>query len=147
MSSAGSIDSFFSAPSARRDRWRELHAAAKAWAGGKAKSQKAAAALDDLGVVEEFHAFPGPALMAALRDRLQENDAEGLVSLCKRISVAIASGSYRHNPGEWTGSDGRSGRLLREMGLEYARADRRNRRGCRFRPADVCERRGWAVRR
>lgn len=55
-----SIDQFVSAPSGRHDRWRDLHALAKSWADGGAKRDAVEAALEDVGVIEEFYAFPGP---------------------------------------------------------------------------------------
>ena len=60
------IDHFFSAPSARLDRWRDLHAAGRSWASGDGGQGAAEATLEELGVTEEFYAFPGPNVIDAL---------------------------------------------------------------------------------
>ncbi len=100
-----SIDHFFSAPSGRTDRWRDLHAAARSWSKGEAARGAVEAALGELGAIEEFHAFPGPELMGALRERLQSDDANGFLALAKRISLATITGNYRHDSKEWQAVD------------------------------------------
>lgn len=100
-----SIDHFFSAPAGRTDRWRDLHAVARTWAKGDGPRGAVEAELDDLGVIEEFYAFPGQELIAALRERLQSDDASGFLALAKRISLAIITGNYKHDPKEWQAVD------------------------------------------
>ncbi|UZF93760.1 decarboxylase [Bosea sp. NBC_00550] len=100
-----SIDHFFSAPSGRTDRWRDLHAVARSWSTGSKSRSAVEAALDELGVIEEFHAFPGADLIAVLRGFLQNDDASGFLSLAKRISVAIITGNYKHDSKEWQAAD------------------------------------------
>lgn len=102
---ARSIDHFFSAPSGRHDRWRDLHSIARSWAKGDAKRGAVEQALDDLGVLEEFHAFPGTELMTALRERLKNDDKPGFLALAKRISVDIITGNYKQDAGEWQAAD------------------------------------------
>ncbi|MGO4405781.1 decarboxylase [Bosea sp. RAF48] len=100
-----SIDHFFSAPSGRADRWRDLHAAARSWSTGGKSRRAVEVALNELGVIEEFHAFPGAELLAALRGLLQNDDATGFLSLAKRISLAIITSNYKHDPKEWQSAD------------------------------------------
>ncbi|CAM5212647.1 Arginine decarboxylase OS=Bosea thiooxidans OX=53254 GN=SAMN05660750_03413 PE=4 SV=1 [Bosea thiooxidans] len=100
-----SIDHFFSAPSGRTDRWRDLHAAARSWSTGDKSRRVVEVALNELGVIEEFHAFPGVELLATLRGFLQNDDANGFLSLAKRISLAIITGNYKHDPKEWQSAD------------------------------------------
>lgn len=100
-----SIDHFFSAPSGRTDRWRDLHAVARSWSTGSKSRSAVEAALDELGVIEEFHAFPGADLISVLRGFLQNDDASGFLSLAKRISVAIITGNYKHDSKEWQAAD------------------------------------------
>ncbi|MBF9232178.1 aminotransferase class I/II-fold pyridoxal phosphate-dependent enzyme [Microvirga alba] len=102
---AYSVDHFFSAPSARLDRWRDVHAAARAWVNREVERHAVEAALDEVGVIEEYYAFPGPELMAALREQLQDEDPTGFLSLSKRISLAIITGNYKHDPKEWETAD------------------------------------------
>ena len=99
------IDHFFSAPSGRTDRWRDLHAVARSWSKGDVSRSVVEAALQELGAIEEFHAFPGQELLSALRERLQNDDASGFLSLAKRISLAIITGNYKHDAKEWQAID------------------------------------------
>lgn len=100
-----SIDHFFSAPSGRSDRWRDLHAAARSWSTGGSSRRAVEDALNELGVIEEFHAFPGAELLAALRNFLQNDDANAFLSLAKRVSIAIITANYKHDPKEWQSTD------------------------------------------
>ncbi|MGX5733057.1 decarboxylase [Bosea thiooxidans] len=100
-----SIDHFFSAPSGRTDRWRDLHAAARSWSGGATARSTVEAALAELGAIEEFHAFPGAELMAALHERLQSDDANGFLALAKRISLSTITDNYKHDLKEWQAVD------------------------------------------
>jgi arginine decarboxylase len=99
------IDQFFSAPSARNDRWRDVNAAAKAWAAGHGSRTAVEAALAAGAAIEEFHAFPGVRLLGMLRDRIARDDATGTMALARRISRAVASRSYRDDVGEWESAD------------------------------------------
>ena len=71
------IDAFFATPAAREDRWRELVEMATAWRARKIARDAFEAALQAAEVSEEFHAYPGPHLMAALRSRAKSDDADG----------------------------------------------------------------------
>ena len=59
------IDQFFSGPGARADDWRGLLEAAKAWTSGSSDRAKFEAKLSEIAISEEYHAYPGPRLMAA----------------------------------------------------------------------------------
>jgi arginine decarboxylase len=95
------IDHFFSMPSARADRWRDLVGVARAWSGGRADRTAVEAALAELGPIEDFHAFPGARLMAGLRERLQGGDAKGFAALVRRVSAAIVTRDFKHDTAEW----------------------------------------------
>ena len=99
------IDRFFSGPAARADRWRDLLDAAQAWLAGSGKREQFEAALADLGPTEEFHAYPGLHLMAALRDCAASDDARATVALVQRISTALITRSFRRNSGDWNVHD------------------------------------------
>ena len=95
------IDQFFLMHSARADTWRNVMTAAESWAAGGKDKNAVQAALKDLLVLEEFHAFPGQRLMQALNDRIAANDSGGTARLVRRISDAILTRSYtRENEGE-----------------------------------------------
>ncbi|MCC7282067.1 MAG: hypothetical protein IT556_06765 [Acetobacteraceae bacterium] len=119
------IDQFFSAPSARNDRWREVNAAARAWAAGKGERAAVETALSAGAAVEEFHAYPGPALLGALREKLGQGDAAGFANLALRISTAIASRSYKEDSGDWeiadNAADSPPDRLPPTMGSQRSR--------------------------
>jgi len=95
------IDAFFSTPAARQDRWRGLVDAAKAWAAGAGGRAAFDAALSEAAAIEEFHGYPGPHLMAALRSRAESDDAAGTAALAWRISSALLSRSFRQHAADW----------------------------------------------
>src|SRR3954454_25192714 len=97
------IDHFF----ARADRWRELANIARLWAGGGATRSVLDAAFARIEVQEEFHAFPGGRLMAALRERLTRDlaSAQSFATLVRRVSRAIVTGDYKHDSSEWQADD------------------------------------------
>src|SRR5262245_12181823 len=91
------IDHFFSGAEARLDRWRELHRAVQVWVaksktGSEANARAASsAALKEILPFEDFQAFPGQRLLAALRDRIKGGDSMGASRLVQRISSALMS--------------------------------------------------------
>ena len=97
----GRIDQFFSGPSARADRWRDLVDLAQAWVAGTESRLNFESALSELAATEEFHAYPGHHLLAALRDSASADDARSALSLVKRISTALITRSFRRHAGDW----------------------------------------------
>ncbi len=98
------VDAMFSAVLARFDRWRELVSAAQRWAASRsdgAERNEAATLLAQSLPFEAFYAYPGPRLLAILRDRLDTNDAVGFARLARRISSALMSRSYHHEATDW----------------------------------------------
>jgi arginine decarboxylase len=101
------VDHLFDLTEARFDRWRELLKACQRWvaarATAEAESLKAACAtgFEELLPVEDFHAYPGPRLLATLKERLDGDDAVGFLRLSQRISSAMVSRSYRRDAAEW----------------------------------------------
>src|SRR5689334_20842312 len=89
------IDRFFAGPGARGDQWRDLVEAAEAWAGGTDNRAKIEAAFADVAVTEGFHAYPGAALLSALRDCIEAGDARGTAALARRITRALLTRSFR----------------------------------------------------
>jgi arginine decarboxylase len=95
------IDQFFSGPGARADEWRVLVEAAKAWPKGKEGRGGFERQLAELAVIEEYHAYPGARLMAALKERAAVNDAPGALALAMRITHALQTRSFRQHAGDW----------------------------------------------
>src|SRR4029453_17831193 len=95
------IDRFFAGPGARGDQWRNLVELAEAWSAGAGARNKVEAALDEMIATEEFHAYPGLELIAALHENVAENDAHATASLARRITRAILTRSFRQNQGDW----------------------------------------------
>jgi arginine decarboxylase len=95
------IDRFFAGPSSRGDQWRNLAELAEAWSSGTGSRAQFEANLADVVPTEEFHAYPGHQLIAALRDHAAANDAPGTAKLSRRITRALLTRSYRQHPGDW----------------------------------------------
>jgi len=101
------LDHFFSAVSARLDRWRDLAKAAQSWAtrGGGAEAaapkKECARLLDQLKPFEALQAFPGLRLLHALEERVNSGDAHGTVRLVQRVAGALMSRGYRSEAGDW----------------------------------------------
>src|SRR6185295_3664445 len=83
----------------RADDWRDLVEGAKVWARGGDRANYDAA-LADLSVTEEFHGYPGPQLMAALREAAASGDAGTSLSLATRITQALTTRSFRQHAGD-----------------------------------------------
>jgi len=95
------IDQFLLLHSARADKWRELTTMADAWAKQQGDRLKLEAVLSALEAVEEYHAYPGPQLLAALRESIAANDAGGAARLARRISNGLLTDAYRSRSAEW----------------------------------------------
>ena len=95
------IDQFFAGPGARADQWRALVDTASAWASGERKRREFEIAVADISVIEEFFAYPGPHLMAALRDIMSEDDAGAALTLARRIAAALTTRSFRQHDDDW----------------------------------------------
>ena len=78
------IDRFFAGPGARADQWCHLMELANAWANGTGDRAAFEAALAEMTPTEEFHAYPGHQLMAALREHAAADDAHAAATLCRR---------------------------------------------------------------
>jgi arginine decarboxylase len=103
------IDRFFAGPSSRSDQWRNLAELAEAWSSGSGSRAQFDAALADVMATEEFHAYPGHQLIAALRDQAAANDARATATLSRRITRALLTRSYRQNPGDWDADEDEQG--------------------------------------
>ncbi|MFC4278862.1 aminotransferase class I/II-fold pyridoxal phosphate-dependent enzyme [Achromobacter aloeverae] len=101
------LDHLFSSSAARMDRWRDLNAAAQAWAaGGRGGDSRGSGApvREALAIVrpmESYFAYPGGRLLRLLDERIADDDARGAGRLILRISNALLSGSYRYEEGAW----------------------------------------------
>jgi arginine decarboxylase len=95
------IDQFFAGPGARADDWRSLLDAAKTWSAGMSDRAGFEKQLSQIAVMEEFRAYPGPRLMAALKDRAAANDAAGASALATRVTHALVTRSFRQRAGDW----------------------------------------------
>src|SRR5262245_32628003 len=100
----------FSSAADRRHRWAPLTVLARRWAAGSAKESAVARkeAADDLARLAPFEAlfaYPGPRLLAALRDLLASGNAGAFSELARKVEQALASGSYRHDARAWESSE------------------------------------------
>jgi arginine decarboxylase len=100
-----SIDRLFATPGARADRWCELTEAAESWVGNSGDRTKFGAALAEMAPTEAFHAYPGPQLLATLRNTAANDDAQATAALARRITRGLLSKSYHHHPGDWSADE------------------------------------------
>ena len=94
-------DQFLLIHSGRADNWREITTLADAWANKQGERAALEAALTALSASEEYHAYPGARLLAALTERIATNDAGGAAKLARRISNGLLTRVYRGRPAEW----------------------------------------------
>jgi arginine decarboxylase len=99
---------FFSASEERVQRWREVHRAAKALAGGGQADKlrpEVTALLGQLGPLEDLCGYPGPRLLAQVHERFKTAEWGSLARLTQRISMSLLSNSYRDDPEAWKSED------------------------------------------
>jgi arginine decarboxylase len=97
-SSGGGLDNFFSAVSARLDRWRNLNKAAHAWANkpnDAALRADCAQRVTELKGFESLQAYPGLRAMTALEERVSSGDASGTQRAVQRVSSSLMNRGYR----------------------------------------------------
>ncbi|HEX4779212.1 MAG TPA: aminotransferase class I/II-fold pyridoxal phosphate-dependent enzyme, partial [Usitatibacter sp.] len=103
------LTGYFSMAQARVDRWRSVHRIARALAAGSPQSEalrkQAAQELEALGPIEDLCGYPGPRLVATVRERLQTGDWAGFARLAQRVSISLLSNSYRDDPDAWRAED------------------------------------------
>jgi arginine decarboxylase len=103
------LDQFFTVTEARFDRWRTLLQAGRVWEelvnqqniNREAQPAAVVAAFRELRQWEDFFAYPGPALLKTLDDRVASGDARGTMRLTEAISSALLTQSYRTNLADW----------------------------------------------
>jgi arginine decarboxylase len=98
----------FSPGEARCDRWQALaHTAqtlaARAAAGSSTEETLTTIkeVLKPLTVLETFRAFPGEAMMVALKEALAREDYSSFSRIANRIAKAVITGSYRRSANAW----------------------------------------------
>lgn len=106
---ATGLAQYFSLSQARIDRWRGVHRLAKALAAGAANADalraQALEQLNALAPLEDLCAYPGPSLMATIRERVITGDWNGFARLAQRVSISLLSNSYRDDPEAWSGDE------------------------------------------
>ena len=101
------IDHLFDLAEARFDRWRDLLKTSHQWVASigtkdaATRKSRCEELLGEILPVEDFHAYPGQRLLAALQERVGSSDAIGTARLVQRISTALMNRSYRRDPAEW----------------------------------------------
>jgi arginine decarboxylase len=107
------VDQFFTGTEARFDRWRSLLRAARAWEGAVGQQRPesgkfqagVSTSLAELRQWEDFFAYPGQALLRALKERVASGDPAGTTRLAQSISTALLTHSYRTSPADWEGEE------------------------------------------
>jgi arginine/lysine/ornithine decarboxylase len=103
------LTEYFSIAQGRVDRWRAVHRLARKLAAGSTASDalrtQALEELTALAPIEELCGYPGPRLLATLRERLQTGDWTAFARLAQRISISLLSNSYRDDPEAWNSEE------------------------------------------
>ncbi|TMA77863.1 MAG: decarboxylase [Deltaproteobacteria bacterium] len=102
------LGDFFVAAEARSDRWRQLTAAGRAWESAVATGQgddvfhdEVERLFAELRPLESYWAYPGPRLVGAIAEAVEERRAALFATLAQRISAAILTGAYRYDTSAW----------------------------------------------
>src|SRR5436309_819115 len=107
------FDALLTAAGNRRDDWQRLHALAQACSaaaedgnetGRRKLAGEALELLARLEPLENFWAYPGPARVQKLREKLEAEDATGFRDAVKRVARAVLGGSYRRDDSLWAES-------------------------------------------
>ncbi|GGF66805.1 decarboxylase [Azorhizobium oxalatiphilum] len=106
------IDAFFILHSARADHWRGALNAAESWHRGESGAADVQASLAEVKIIEEFHAFPGTAVMARLDQTIASGDARATANLIRRISEAIVT---RHEHADSMGTSGTDSEAFEDL--------------------------------
>lgn len=99
------LDQFLLIHSGRPDAWRDLTHLADSWAKGLATRAQVEERLAGMEPVEGYHAYPGPALLGAITEKVAANDATGAARLARRVSNALLTHSYRERHSDWDADD------------------------------------------
>ena len=95
------FDAFLTAVENRRDNWQRLHGLAQACAAVPAQHKDSGRVdlvaetkqlLAQLDTLENYFAYPGPALMQRLRERLRSGDAIAFGELARRVAKSVLGG-------------------------------------------------------
>src|SRR5215467_9898500 len=102
------LKDFFSAAEARSDRWHQLNAAGRAWEAAVVQGQpeerfhaEAVRLLGEIAPLESYWAYPGPRLMAAVGEAIEQRNSGVLARLTQKIGSALITGSYRQDAAAW----------------------------------------------
>jgi arginine decarboxylase len=102
------LKDFFSAAEARTDRWSEMNTVGRAWESALTQGQpadkflaQAAQLLEEISPLESYWAYPGPRLMATIREAIDEDNGGVFARLVQKISSSLLTGAYRHDSGAW----------------------------------------------
>jgi arginine decarboxylase len=103
------VDQFFTVTEARFDRWRAFLRAARVWeesvnrqnADREVRHFAVSEQFRELRQWEDFFAYPGPALLAMLDQRIASGEAASAARHVQSISSALLTHSYRTNLADW----------------------------------------------
>ncbi|WP_086635144.1 decarboxylase [Acetobacter sp. DsW_059] len=99
------ISTSLATPALRSDNWLNVLYLARNWAEASSKTDSIkkdlSAALTKLEEIDLFFAYPGTALLARLKQWLEEDDAKAFLRLAQRISTTIVSQKYHRDVSAW----------------------------------------------
>ena len=89
---AARIDQFFTLHAMRNDRWQVIADLARDWMSSGAKPAELLGLIDELAVVEEFHAIPGRPTVQRLRALVEAGDAQETARLARHVAEVLVIG-------------------------------------------------------
>ncbi len=119
------VDQFFTGAEARSDRWRTLLQQSRQWAAAitkdtaeaKSNQSQVLEAFEELLQWEDYFAYPGSKLLAAVKEQISSGDAGGTTRMVRTISTAIVTHSYRTNVEDWETEEDTVGNLADRLPL------------------------------
>jgi arginine decarboxylase len=89
---AARIDQFFTLHAMRNDRWQVIADLARDWVSSAIKPVELLTLIDELAVVEEFHAIPGHPTVQRLRALVEAGDAQESARLARHVAEVLVIG-------------------------------------------------------
>src|SRR6478609_7785440 len=102
---AARIDQFFILHAMRNDRWQAITDLAREWAGGAGQPAELAPLVEELAVVEGFHAIPGARTVEKLRALVESGDAEDVARLARHVAEILMVGRGSDLVEQWEAQD------------------------------------------
>ncbi|WP_406857715.1 decarboxylase [Alsobacter sp. KACC 23698] len=95
------IDQFFVLHATRNDRWQAVADQAREWCAGGQRPDGLVEAVDELAVLEQFHAIPGSPTVERLRGLIESGDSDEAARLARHVAEVLMLGRGSDLADEW----------------------------------------------